>query len=97
MNERLTIRNWHFEIFRWLPIGRCDIGHGSGQGTPDAKRPGVMGAIKGNIGAETAEKWNSFEKIAIKQKDSARTLFISVKWGSQRVLFVAEARTKRRC
>jgi len=29
MNERLTIRNWHFEIFRWLPIGRCDIGHGS--------------------------------------------------------------------
>src|ERR1043166_7620611 len=30
MNERLTIRNWHFEIFRWLPIGRCDIGHGSG-------------------------------------------------------------------
>src|SRR5258705_11059316 len=70
MNERLTIRNWHFEIFRWLPIGRCDIGHGSGQGTlnapSSAKRPGVVRAIKGNIGAEAAEKWNSVEKIAIK-------------------------------
>jgi hypothetical protein len=32
-----------------------------------------MGAIKGNIGAEAAEKWNSVEKIAIKQKDSSRT------------------------
>ena len=31
MNERLTIRNRHFEIFTWLPIGRCDVGHGSGQ------------------------------------------------------------------
>jgi len=38
-----------------------------------AKRPGVMRAIKGNIGAEAAEKWNSVEKIAIKQKDSPRT------------------------
>jgi hypothetical protein len=35
--------------------------------------PGVMRAIKGNIGAEAAEKWNSVEKIAIKQKDSSRT------------------------
>jgi hypothetical protein len=25
-----------------------------------------MRAIKGNIGAEGAEKWNSFEKIAVK-------------------------------
>jgi hypothetical protein len=40
---------------------------------PGAKRPGVMRAIKGNIGAATAEKWNSFEKIVIKQKDSPRT------------------------
>jgi hypothetical protein len=32
-----------------------------------------MRAIKGNIGAEAAEKWNSVEKIAIKQKDSSRT------------------------
>jgi hypothetical protein len=71
MNERLTIRNWHFEIFRWLPIGRCDIGHGSGKALSGAKRPGVMRAIKGNIGAEAAEKWNSFEKIVIEQKDSA--------------------------
>jgi hypothetical protein len=31
-----------------------------------------MRAIKGHIGAEKAEKWNSFENIAIKQKDSAR-------------------------
>jgi hypothetical protein len=37
-----------------------------------AKRPGVMRAIKGNIGAERAEKWNSFEKIAVKQGDNAR-------------------------
>jgi hypothetical protein len=71
MNERLTIRNWQFEIFRWLPIGRCDIGHGSGHSGLVAKRPGVMRAIKGNIGAEAAEKWNCFEKIAVKQKDSA--------------------------
>ena len=72
MNERLTIRNWHFEIFRWLPIGRCDIGHGSGKALRGAKRPGVMRAIKGNIGAEAAEKWARFEKIAVKQKDSPR-------------------------
>jgi hypothetical protein len=32
-----------------------------------------MRAIKGNIGAATAEKWSGFEKIAIKQKDSFRT------------------------
>jgi len=32
-----------------------------------------MRAIKGNIGAERAEKWNSLEKIAIKQKDGVRT------------------------
>jgi hypothetical protein len=31
-----------------------------------------MRAIKGNIGAEKAERWNSFENIAIKQKDGAR-------------------------
>jgi hypothetical protein len=73
MNERLTIRNWQFEIFRWLPIGRCDIGHGSGHSGLVAKRPGVMRAIKGNIGAAWAEKWNSFEKIADKQKDSSGT------------------------
>jgi hypothetical protein len=56
-----------------------------------------MRAIKGNIGAAAAEKWNSVEKIAIKQKDSSRTLFTSVECGSKRVLFVAEARIKRRC
>jgi hypothetical protein len=72
MNERLTIRNWHFEIFRWLPIGRCDIGHGSDKALRGAKRPGVMRAIKVKIGAERAEKWNSVENNAIKQKDSAR-------------------------
>jgi hypothetical protein len=64
---------------------------------PGAKRPGVMRAIKGNIGAAAAEKWNSVEKIEVKQKDSSRTLFTSVKCGSKRVLFVAEARIKRRC
>ena len=64
---------------------------------PGAKRPGVMRAIKGNIGAASAEKWNSVEKIAIKQKDGARTSLNPVEWGSRRVLFVAEARIKRRC
>jgi hypothetical protein len=57
----------------------------------------VLRAIKGNIGAERAEKWNSVEKIAIKQKDGARTSLNPVEWGSRRVLFVAEARIKRRC
>jgi hypothetical protein len=75
MNGRLTNRNSQSLIFRWLPIGRCEVDHGSGQGTPQgafgAKRPGVMRAIKGNIGAARAEKWNSFEKIAVKQKDSS--------------------------
>jgi hypothetical protein len=64
---------------------------------PSAKQPGVMRAIKGNIGAEGAEKWNSFEKIAIKQKDGARTSLNPVECGSTRVLFVTEARIKRRC
>jgi hypothetical protein len=59
--------------------------------------PAVMRAIKGDIGAAAAEKWNSVEKIAIKQKDSSRTLLIFAKCGSKRVLFVAEARIKRRC
>jgi hypothetical protein len=62
-----------------------------------ATRPGVMRAIKGNIGAAKAEKWNCFEKIAVKQKDGARTSLISVGRGSKWVLFVAEARIKRRC
>jgi hypothetical protein len=35
-----------------------------------------MRAIKGNIWAGAAEKWNSFEKIAIKQKDSRRISLI---------------------
>src|SRR4051812_42798706 len=30
MNDGLTNQNSHPEIFRWLPIGRCDFGHGSG-------------------------------------------------------------------
>jgi hypothetical protein len=29
VNEWLTIRNLHREIFRWLLICRCDIRHGS--------------------------------------------------------------------
>jgi hypothetical protein len=92
MNGRLTNRNSHSEIFRWLPIGRCDAGHGSGQ----RKRPGVMRAIKGNIGAETAEKWNSFEKVVVKQKDNARTS--PDRLNAEAVgFFAAEAQIKRRC
>ena len=56
-----------------------------------------MRAIKGNIWAATAKKWNSDEKIAIKQKVGCKTCHSSIKWGSQTVLFVAEARIKRRC
>jgi hypothetical protein len=56
-----------------------------------------MRAIKGNIGAETAEKWSSVEKIAIIQNDSARAWPLAVNCGSKPVLFVAEARIKRRC
>jgi hypothetical protein len=97
MNERLTIRNWHFEIFRWLPIGRCDIDHGSGKALSGAKRPGVMRAIKGNIGAAAAEKWNSFGKIAVKQKDGARNLTRLRRMQGQAGSFVAGARIKRRC
>jgi hypothetical protein len=55
MNERLTIRNWQFEIFRWLPIGRCDIGHGSGH-----SGAGVMRTIKGDIGATPDNCGNRF-------------------------------------
>jgi len=56
-----------------------------------------MRAIKGNIGAEAAEKWNSVENIAIKQKDGVRTSLTPLECGSKWVLFVAEARIKRRC
>jgi hypothetical protein len=73
MNERLTIQNPRAEIVRWLPIGRCEVGHGSGQCAPPAKRPGVMGAIKGNIGAAAAKRGSDDEKIAIKQKDVDQT------------------------
>src|SRR5215216_398846 len=69
-----------------VPIGRCEVGHSSGQSTHNtpsgAKRPGVMRAIKGDIGAAAAEKWNSFEKIAIKQKASATTSLNPVERGS---------------
>jgi len=51
MNERLTIRNRHFEIFTWLPIGRCDVDHGSARCAPDGKPAGVLQTIKGTIGA----------------------------------------------
>jgi hypothetical protein len=55
-----------------------------------------MRAIKGNIGAERAEKWNSFEKIAVKQKVSARNSLNPL--NAKAVdFFVAEARIKRRC
>jgi hypothetical protein len=84
MNERLTIQIPHAEIVRWLPIGRCEVGHGSGQCTPPAKRPGVMGAIKGNIGAAAAKKGSDDEKIAIKQKDVAKTWGSPLNAGAQR-------------
>jgi hypothetical protein len=64
---------------------------------PGAKRPGVMRAIDGDIGAAAAEKWNGDEKIAIKQAGMvARTGFLH-RIRALMVLFVAEAPTKRRC
>jgi hypothetical protein len=60
-------------VANWSLCGRSRFREGVPQGAlGGAKRPGVMRAIKGNIGAERAEKWNSFEKIAVKQKDGAR-------------------------
>jgi hypothetical protein len=50
VNEWLTIRNSHSEFFTWLPIGRCEVRHGSSQ----QARPAVMRAIKGYIGAASA-------------------------------------------
>jgi hypothetical protein len=41
-------------------------------GSAPAKRPGVMRAIKGDIGAATAKRWNRGEKIAIEQKDCSK-------------------------
>jgi hypothetical protein len=51
---------------------------------PPAKRPGVMGAIKGNIGAAAAKKGSYDEKIAIKQKDVAKTWGSPLNAGAQR-------------
>jgi hypothetical protein len=84
MNERLTIQNPHAEILGWLPIGRCEASHGSARAIPGAKWPGVMGAIKGNIGAAAAKRWNGDEKIAIKQKDVAKTGHSSVECRTRR-------------
>jgi hypothetical protein len=47
VNEWLTIRNLDRDFFRWLPVCRCERRTGSGNPT----RPGVMGAINGDIGA----------------------------------------------
>jgi hypothetical protein len=75
MNERLTIRNWHFEIFTWLPIGRCDIGHGSGP-----QRPGVMRIIKGDIGATPDNCDNRFfSPQARRSKEDAKSSALAEK------------------
>jgi hypothetical protein len=55
-----------------------------------------MRAINGNIGAERAEKWNSFEKIAVKQKDGAR-ISLNPLNAEVSIFLAAEARKKRRC
>ena len=43
---------------------------------PPAKRPGVMGAIKGNIGAAAAKRWICDEKTAIKSKAGCNLPFL---------------------
>jgi hypothetical protein len=55
-----------------------------------------MRAIKGNIGAERAEKWNSLGKIAVKQKDGGRTSLDRLN-AEAAGFFAAEAQIKRRC
>jgi hypothetical protein len=52
-----------------------------------------MGAIKGDIGAAAAKRWNGDEKIAIKQQDGLERSSSP----SKPVLSFMEARTKRRC
>ena len=56
-----------------------------------AKRPGVMGAIKGNIGAAAAKRRNDDEKIAIKQKDADQTWRFPLNAGAKR-LFSSQRR-----
>jgi hypothetical protein len=38
-----------------------------------AQRPGVMRAIKGNIGAAAAKRWDAGEKIAIKARVGSKS------------------------
>jgi hypothetical protein len=60
MNERLTIRNWQFEIFRWLPIGRCDISHGSapsGLGKAARRDAGDKRQYRGSEGGKVEQFW----------------------------------------
>jgi hypothetical protein len=76
MNERLTIRNWHFEIFTWLPIGRCDVGHGSGHG----RWRGAMGNMKGDVGATPDNCGNRFfSPQARRSKEDARSSALAEK------------------
>jgi hypothetical protein len=48
VNEWLMDRHREGVFFRWLPIGRCDLGHGSVGSQP---RPAAVGRASGNIGA----------------------------------------------
>jgi hypothetical protein len=80
MNERLTIRNPHFEIFTWLPIGRCDADHGSDRRDPDGKPMGVLKTIKGNTGAiRTTAGDGFFSPQARGLKEDARSSALAEK------------------
>jgi hypothetical protein len=48
VNEWLMDRHRKGVFFRWLPIGRCDLGHGSVGSQP---RPAGLRRASGNIGA----------------------------------------------
>jgi hypothetical protein len=50
VNEWLTIRNLGRDFFKWLPIGRCDVRHGS----RGWMRTGGVRVIKGDIAAVQA-------------------------------------------
>src|SRR5476651_397950 len=61
------IRNLGRDFFKWLPISRCDLDHGSGVSQP---RPAGMGPASGNFGAMKLlmPLWFSAAGVRIKRR-----------------------------
>jgi hypothetical protein len=81
MNERLTIRNQHFEISTWLPIGRCDVDHGSHGRDPEWQTGrSVLKTIRGSTGAiRTTAGDGFFSPQARGLKEGARSSALAEK------------------